>query len=102
MLDLIAERKIADAVARGELDNLPGQGRPLQLDDDALVPEDLRMAYRMLKNAGFIPPEVQALNEIAELERIAGADSKAARKLALLTTRIESAYYKKALKRLSR
>lgn len=102
MLDLIAERRIAEAVARGELDNLPGQGRPLDLDDDALVPEDLRLAYRILKNAGFVPPEVQALNEIAELERIAGADSKAARKLALLRARIESAYYEKVVKRFSR
>ena len=100
MLDLIAERKIAEALARGELENLPGEGRPLELDDDALVPEDLRLAYRILKNAGFVPPEVQALNEIAELERLAGLDSKAARKLALLRTRIEAGYYEKVLKKL--
>lgn len=93
MLDLIAERKIAEAISRGELEDLPGQGRPLDLDDDALVPEDLRLAYRILKNAGFVPPEVQALNEIAELERLAGVDSAAARKLALLKTRIEARYY---------
>ena len=93
MFDLIAERKIAEAIANGELDHLPGEGRPLDLDDDALVPEDLRLAYRILKNAGYVPPEVQALNEIAELERLAGADSAAARKLALLKTRIEARYY---------
>ena len=75
MLDLMAERKIAEAISRGELDDLPGQGRPLDLDDDALVPEDLRLAYRILKNAGFVPPEVQTLNEIAALERLAGLDS---------------------------
>ncbi|HEX7220746.1 MAG TPA: DnaJ family domain-containing protein [Burkholderiales bacterium] len=101
MLDLIAERKIAEAISRGELDDLPGQGRPLDLDDDALVPEDLRLAYRILKNAGFVPPEVQALNEIAELERLAGLDSKAARKLALLRTKIEAGYYEKVLKKLA-
>ena len=93
MFDLIAERKIAEALANGELDNLPGEGRPLDLDDDALIPEELRLAYRILKNAGFVPPEVQTLNEIAELERLAGADSAAARKLALLKTRIEARYY---------
>jgi hypothetical protein len=93
MFDLIAERKIAEAIANGELDNLPGEGRPLDLDDDALVPEDLRLAYRILKNAGFVPPEVRTLNEIAELERLAGADPVAARKLALLKTRIEARYY---------
>jgi hypothetical protein len=100
MLDLIAERKIAEALARGELENLPGEGRPLELDDDALVPQDLRLAYRILKNAGFVPPEVQTLNEIAELERLAGLDSKAARKLALLRTKIEAGYYEKVLKKL--
>jgi hypothetical protein len=101
MLDLIAERKIAEAISRGELDDLPGQGRPLDLDDDALVPEDLRLAYRILKNAGFVPPEVHALNEIAELERLAGLDSKAARKLALLKTKIEAGYYDKVLRKLA-
>jgi len=109
MFDLIAERKIAEALARGELDNLPGQGRPLELDDDALIPEELRAAYRILKNAGFVPPEVQALNDIASLERFvnqqevdAAARAKAVRKLALLKTRIESAYYDKALAKLGR
>ena len=100
MLDFLAERRIAEAIANGELEELPGQGRPLELDDDALVPEELRLAYRMLKNAGFVPPEVQALNEIAELERLAGLDSKAARKLALLKTRIEAGYYRKVLRKL--
>ncbi|HEV8110755.1 MAG TPA: DnaJ family domain-containing protein [Burkholderiales bacterium] len=109
MFDLIAERKIAEALARGELANLPGEGRPLELDDDALVPEDLRAAYRILKNAGFVPPEVEALTEIAQLEALvsregedAAARSKAARKLALLRTKIENAYYEKALAKLGR
>jgi hypothetical protein len=109
MFDLIAERKIAEALARGEFDNLPGEGRPLELDDDALIPEELRAAYRILKNAGFVPPEVQALNDIATLERFvnqqevdAAARAKAVRKLALLKTRIESAYYDKALAKLGR
>ena len=69
LLDLIAERKIAEAIARGELDNLPGRGRPLDFGDDALVPAELRMAWRILKNAGFVPPEVEALRELGELER---------------------------------
>ncbi len=100
MLEFLAERRIAEAIAKGELDDLPGEGRPLALDDEALIPEELRLAYRILKNAGFVPPEVQALNEIAELERLAGLDSKAARKLALLRTRIEAGYYDRVLKKL--
>jgi hypothetical protein len=61
MLDFLAEQKLAEAVSRGELDNLPGAGRRLELEDDALVPEELRLAYRILKNAGFVPPEVQGI-----------------------------------------
>jgi hypothetical protein len=104
MFDLLAERKIAEALSRGELDNLPGAGRPLDLDDDALIPEDLRLAYRILKNAGFVPAEVQALNEIAELERLVagGGNAAAVRKLALLKARVEARYYDKALARLAR
>ena len=108
MLDLIAEQKIAEAVARGELDDLPGGGRPLELDDDALVPEDLRLAYRILKNAGYVPAEVEQLNEIAQLERLVLEDeapaeerSRAVRKLALLKARLEPAYYAKAVRRLA-
>ena len=108
MLELIAERKIAEALERGELANLPGEGRPVGLDDDALVPEDLRVAYRILKNAGFVPPEVEAFTEIAQLEDLvnregedAAARAKAVRKLALLRTRIESRYYEKAVAKLS-
>jgi len=65
IIDTIAERRIAEAVARGDLADLPGQGRPLRLDDDdALVLPELRMAYKVLKNAGFLPPEIELRNEI--------------------------------------
>jgi hypothetical protein len=73
IFELIAERRIAEAVARGELDNLPGAGRPLDLDDDPLVPEDLRLAFRILKNAGFVPSEVQSRGEIRALEDLIAA-----------------------------
>jgi hypothetical protein len=102
MLEFIAEQKIAEAIARGELDALPGAGRPLELEDDAHIPEELRLAYRILKNAGYVPPEVETLNQIAQLERLAlaGDNGKAVRKLALLKARIESGYYGKAIARL--
>ena len=97
MFDSIAERKIAEAIARGELDHLPGAGRPLELDDDAHVPEDLRVAYRILKNAGYVPPEVDTLREIGELERFiergaadSSAKAKVLRKIALLRTAAEA------------
>ena len=58
LLDELAERHIAAARDRGELDNLPGAGRPLALEDDSMVPEELRAAYRLMKNAGLIPQEL--------------------------------------------
>lgn len=60
----VAEQKIQEAMARGEFDNLPGQGKPLVFDDDSNIPEDLRMAFKMLKNAGYCPPEVQDQKDI--------------------------------------
>ena len=53
----IAEEKIREAQAEGAFDNLPGRGRPLQYEDDSGIPPDLRMAYKVLKNAGCLPPE---------------------------------------------
>lgn len=89
MLEFIAEQRIAEAIANGELDDLPGAGLPLDLDDDALIPEDLRLAHRILKNAGYLPPELETLNEIAQLERTAIGDATAVEKLAVLKAKIE-------------
>ena len=108
--DLLAERKIEEALARGELAGLPGEGRPLPPEDDLLVPENLRLAYRVLKNAGFVPPEVETRREIGDLERLlyggealdAAARARAARKLALLRTRIEPRYAVRVLRRLTK
>ena len=117
--EAIAEQKIREAVERGEFADLPGQGRPLDLSGDPLVPEDLRVAYRILKNAGFLPPQLEAQKEIRDLEQLirgmeAGPErSKALRKLHLLNTklsatrrcgenlRVEAEYYGKLVERLS-
>ena len=94
ILEALAEQKIREAIERGELDHLPGEGEPLNLDDDPLIPEDLRLAYRILKNAGFVPPELEAQREIRDLEQLirgldSGAErSKALRRLELLHTRL--------------
>ena len=95
LLDALAEARIEEAIARGELDGLPGAGRPLVLDDDRLIPEELRAAYRLLKNAGFVPPEVEARRDVADLVALlATLDDDATRrravaKLALLKARLE-------------
>lgn len=50
-LEIIAERRIEEASARGELQGLPGEGRPLDLDEDPLLPYELRLVKRILRNA---------------------------------------------------
>ena len=68
LLDALVEQRIAAAAARGEFDDLPGAGAPLSLDDDALVPEEVRVANRILKNAGFVPPAVEQLRALRDLQ----------------------------------
>lgn len=70
ILDQIAEARIQAAIERGELRDLPGKGKPLQLDDDSAIPEELRAAYRILKNSGFLPPELQLRKEVREAEQL--------------------------------
>jgi hypothetical protein len=91
--DAIAERRILQAIARGELDDLPGAGRPLALDEDPLAPAETRLVYRILKNAGFVPLEILDHREIARLEAVlprldADGRKRALVKLALLRTRL--------------
>ena len=57
-ISIIAEQRIREACERGAFDSLPGAGKPLELEDDSHIPEDLRMAYKLLKNAGYVPEEV--------------------------------------------
>ena len=91
---ILAERKIQEAIERGELDGLPGAGKPLELDDNPLVPEDLRVAYRILKNAGFVPPEVELHREVHSIEQSLGSlpqgpdRARALRRLQLLNLKL--------------
>lgn len=70
ILATIAERKIQEAMARGAFADLPGKGKPLPREDLSGVPEELRMAYKILKNAGFVPPEVELHKEIVTLRNL--------------------------------
>lgn len=64
----IAERRIAQAIEDGTLRTDSWKNKPLPLDDDSFVPDDLKMAYKILKNSGFIPPEIETRKEIEKLE----------------------------------
>lgn len=70
LLDAWAERHIVAAQNNGELDNLPGQGRPLVLDDDRAVPAELRSGFRLLKNAGYLPPALEDRKEALTLAQL--------------------------------
>ncbi|WP_034917459.1 MULTISPECIES: DUF1992 domain-containing protein [Erwinia] len=70
LIDQLVEQQIAEAQRKGDLSDLPGSGKPLTLDDDSHVPPELRTAYRLLKNSGFLPPELEMRREAVELERM--------------------------------
>ena len=117
-LDAMAERQIQDAQKNGVFDDLPGAGAPLKLDDDAMVPEELRAAYRILKNSGYVPPEVEALRDLREIELMLerahddGERSKLAGKFNVLLARagalrgrsiaIDEDYFQKVAEKLAR
>jgi hypothetical protein len=64
-----ADDKIKEAIAKGEFDNLPGKGKPLDLDAYLATPEDLRMGYSILKSANIIPEEIELLKQIERLKK---------------------------------
>ena len=68
--DRIVEALIKEAQERGEFDNLPGKGKPIDLTAYFETPEEVRLAQSVLKNAGMTSPEVQLLKEIAELRQV--------------------------------
>ncbi|MGD8559904.1 MAG: DUF1992 domain-containing protein [Gammaproteobacteria bacterium] len=70
LIDKMAEQRIAEAERKGAFEDLPGAGKPLQLDDESHIPESLRTGYRLLKNAGYLPPEMQARKEIVSLQHL--------------------------------
>lgn len=119
IFEKLAEDKIIAAMQRGEFRNLPGAGKPLPADDLANVPEEMRMAYKVLKNAGIVPPEIELRREISSLEMHTsqcsdrGEKRRNLRKLHCLYMRLDMAggrmsslalqddYYRKVLQRLA-
>jgi len=67
-LERLAEERIREAMERGEFDDLPLAGKPLPLEPNGFVPEDLRLSYKLLKNSGFLPPEMELRKEIVSLK----------------------------------
>lgn len=119
ILQVIAERKISEAIREGRLKAEGWQGKPLPEEVCPYMPEDLKMAYKILKNAGFVPPEVETRREIERLEEIiAGSTDEQTRlkqmkklevlirKLALMRPEagnivLQEEYYRKIVERVS-
>jgi hypothetical protein len=118
IIDQLVERRIAEAIARGEFEGLPGAGRPLELDDDRLVPEELRVACRIMRNAGFVPEDLRLLVEIRSAEQLLmkarAGDERAAASARLrtllerlgssraLTLQSQAQYFDRLMERLAR
>lgn len=81
ILRMLAEEKIREAMRKGEFDNLPGAGKPLPPDGMDSVPEELRIGYKLLKNAGMLPEEMQLRKEMITLgDLISACQNDAERK----------------------
>ena len=78
--DKVVEAIIREAQSRGEFENLPGKGKPIDLTEYFNTPEDVRVAQTMLKNAGMVPVEIELLQEIAALKELLGSISDESKK----------------------
>ena len=77
----IAENRILEALDAGLFDNLRGKGRPLKFGDESHIPPELRMAYKILKNADCLPPELELRREIVQLQDLVASLPDEAEKL---------------------
>jgi len=94
--EALVERRIKQAQKDGQFDNLEGQDKPLKFEDQN-VPHELRLAHKILKNAGFLPPEVELKKKIIQVEHLlentgydSPARSKIQKKLNYLLTKLGS------------
>lgn len=83
MFEKNVEAILREAIERGDFDDLPGKGKPINLRAYFDTPEEVRLAYAILKNARILPEEAALLGEINALKeaRRNCADSDAAARL---------------------
>lgn len=118
-LAFIAEQKILKAMEERDLNSPQWKNKPLPLDDDHLVPEDLKIAYKILKNSGYLPPELEERKEIKQIEDLIASTEdeherlKQMKKLNVLLMKVEEKrafrsniatqddYYRKVVEKIS-
>ena len=77
-LDEQIAQSLRESQRSGELQSAASWGKQLDLADGyAQTPEELRMAFKALKDAGFVPPEVETMQQIAALRQVIDADPDA-------------------------
>ena len=69
----IAEQRIREAMDQGFFDHSPYRGRPVCLEEDGSIAPELRMAFKVLKDAGCLPPEIELRREVASLSELLDA-----------------------------
>ncbi|MFT8390967.1 MAG: DnaJ family domain-containing protein [Sporolactobacillus sp.] len=67
LIEHLAEEKIQQGLRDGQFEQLPGAGEPQKFEDDSMVPADLRVGYKLLHNAGYLPEELQLRKELVTL-----------------------------------
>jgi hypothetical protein len=70
ILEKIAERKIKKAIERGEFKSSLYKGKTIEIEDLSHIPEELRLGYKILKNAGILPEEMELKKEVVNLQRL--------------------------------
>lgn len=80
----IVEERITAAQKAGAFDDLPGRGKPLEMEDLSQVPPDLRIAYHILKNARMLPPELELRKQLLSLQDLLGAVGEEPRRRAIV------------------
>jgi DnaJ family protein C protein 28 len=63
-LESMTEKKLREAIERGDFDNLPGKGEPVDLQENPFEDPDLRVVHRLLRNAGFAPAWIEERKDI--------------------------------------
>jgi hypothetical protein len=80
----IVEERILKAQKKGDFENLIGSGKPLKLNENYYIPEELRLAYKILKNADCLPPEIELKKEIKQTEDLLAGMQETSEKYRIL------------------
>jgi hypothetical protein len=91
-IEKFVDEQIRRAIEAGEFDNLSGKGKPIDLRAYFETPEDLRMAYSILKSNNFVPEEVEMLKDIGALKKRLEASSDEEQKSRLKKEITEKTY----------